>query len=104
VSRGCHGLIRDGATLVRDWTDIVNELPASWRACLRIDVKPAESRDPATGDEAVVLDILGDEPLPIERLIAATGLGPGRTSAALTGLEVKGWARQIPAQRFVRSG
>ena len=105
TSRGTNGLIRDGATLVRDWTDVINELPAVWRECVRvIDDAQAPPGMMPSGDEGIVLKLLGEEPLPLERLIAVAGLGPGRTSAALVNLEVKGRARQMPGQRYVRSG
>jgi DNA processing protein len=103
LSRGTHGLLRDGATLIRDWTDVVNEFPAVWRDCVRRDVAPVASREAADGDEASVLELLGEEPEQIERLIERSGLGSGRTAAALLGLEVKGWARLMPGQRYVRS-
>ncbi len=104
LSRGTNGLIRDGATLIRDWMDVVNELPAVWRDCVHIvdDAMTAPHVTPP-GDEGIVLDLLGEEPLPIDRLIAASGLGAGRTSAALVSLEVSGWVRQVPGQRYVRS-
>src|SRR5437879_2735155 len=35
LSRGANGLIRDGAILVRDWTDVVQELPDTWRRAVR---------------------------------------------------------------------
>jgi DNA processing protein len=104
MSRGTNGLIRDGATLVRDWTDIVNELPHMWRDCVRVDPAPATPRVIPSGDEAIVLDLLGAEPRTIEGLIVAGGLGPGRTSAALLALEVEGWARRVPGPLYVRSG
>ena len=104
LSRGTNGLIRDGATLVRDWMEVVNELPAVWRECVHV-VDDAVTAPPVTlsGDERIVLDLLGEEPLPIDRLIAASQLGAGRTSAALVGLEVSGWVRQVPGQRYVRA-
>jgi predicted Rossmann fold nucleotide-binding protein DprA/Smf involved in DNA uptake len=55
------------------------------------------------GDEALVLELLGDEPVPMERLVESSGLGWGRSAAAVLGLEMKGWARQLPGQRYVRS-
>ena len=104
LSRGTNGLIRDGATLVRDWMDVVNELPAVWRDCVHA-VDDAMTAPPVMqpGDERILLDLLGEEPLPIDRLIAASQLGAGRTSAALVGLEVSGWVRQVPGQRYVRA-
>ena len=102
-SRGTNGLLRDGATLVRDWTDVVSELPSAWRDCVRADLPPPEARETAAeGDEALVLATLGDEPLPIDRIIEECRLGSGRAAAALVGLEVKGWARRTGGQRYVR--
>jgi DNA processing protein len=104
LSRGTNGLIRDGATLVMDWTDVVDELPVQWRECVRVvDDAPAEPGATPSGDEGLVLTLLGEDPLPIDRLIAGGGLGPGRTSAALVNLEVQGRARRVPGQRYVRS-
>ena len=103
LSRGTNGLLRDGATLIRDWTDVVSDLPSAWRDCVRADVPPPASRDAvADGDEALVLAALGDEPLPIDRIIEQSGLESGRAAAALIGLEVKGWTRQTGGQRYVR--
>ncbi len=104
TSRGTNGLIRDGATLVRDWTDVVDELPAIWRDCVRVaDGAPTEPVVHPLGDESVVLGLLGAEPVGIDRLIDTGGLGPGRTSAALVALEVKGWARPMSGSRYVRT-
>ncbi len=34
ASRGCHRLIKDGATLAEDWEDVINQLPSQWKACV----------------------------------------------------------------------
>ncbi len=103
MSRGTNGLVRDGATLIRDWMDVVDELPMVWRECVRVIASVPTPDVMPRGDEGVVLNLLGEDPVSIDRLIAAGGLGPGRTSAALVALEVTGWARQMPGQRYVRS-
>src|SRR5262249_14129761 len=57
-SRGTHELIRDGAALVQNWQDVLAELPARWRACVRpVDaVKPGDgvraASSPGHEDEA----------------------------------------------------
>jgi DNA processing protein len=104
ASRGTNALLRDGATLVRDWTDIVNELPAMWRDCVRVDADPDAPRETVSGDEAIVLILVRGTPIPLERLIEGSGLGAGRTSAALVALEVKGLIRQTAGLDYVRSG
>ncbi len=104
TSRGTNGLLRDGATLIRDWTDVVNELPAIWRDCVRADAEPHAARETVSGDEAIVLTLVRDTPIALERLIETSGLGPGRTSAALVVLEVKGLVRPTAGLEYVRSG
>jgi DNA processing protein len=102
TSRGTNGLIRDGATLIRDWMDVVMEFPAMWRECVRVvaDTPPTAA---VTGDEATVLGLLGDDPRSLDGLIVETGIGPGRTAVALTRLEVDGWVRPLAGRRYVRA-
>jgi DNA processing protein len=103
TSRGTNGLIRDGATLVRDWADIVQELPVPWRHLVSAPVTSDESaeRPPADSVEARVLGLLStDVPQHIEALIARSGCAPARIAAALVALELGGWARQLEGQRW----
>jgi DNA processing protein len=103
LSRGPHGLIRDGAILVRDWTDIVQELPAPWRRIVQVPVAGAgETGQTLAGTEAAVLAVLkADEPIHIEQLTALIALTPGRLASALVALELGGRARQLEGQRWV---
>ena len=105
TARGCHGLLRDGATLVRSWTDIVQEFPSPWRDAVR-DVATVAADAPSlsapTSDEAIVLATLAsDEPLHIERVIARCAMAPARVAAALMTLELGGRARQLEGQRWL---
>ena len=101
VSRGPHGLLRDGAILVRDWADVVQELPEPWRRAVRTSA--AESAEQAvTATEATVLAVLKpDEPLHIEQLTALVALPPGRLASALVTLELGGRVRQLEGQRWL---
>jgi DNA processing protein len=103
ASRGSHDLIRDGATLIRHWTDVVDELPEPWRSRVR-DTRAldAPGATVANGDAKTMLTLLtADEPQHIERLIARARLDPARVCAALTALELDGHARQLDGQRWV---
>lgn len=103
VSRGTHGLLRDGAILVRDWADVVQELPEQWRRAVGSPAdEPEESSRTVTGTGAVVLAALKpDEPLHIEELTALVALTPGRLASALVTLELEGRVRQLEGQRWV---
>jgi DNA processing protein len=102
-SRGPHGLLRDGAILVRDWADVVQELPEPWRrAVLAPAAGSIETERTVTGTEAMVLAALKpDEPLHIEELTALVALTPGRLASALVTLELEGRARQLEGQRWM---
>ena len=103
ASRGSHGLLRDGAILVRDWADVVQELPEPWRRAVRAPAAgSAETERTVTETEAVVLAALKpDEPLHIEELTALVALTPGRLASALVTLELEGRARQLEGQRWM---
>jgi DNA processing protein len=107
ASRGTNGLIRDGARLVEHWSDVVSELGESWRRL----IEDASTRAEPTGrpepgsDEAKMLEQLSvDEAQHIERLIARAGVDAARAGTALIALELAGWARQLPGQRWVAVG
>ena len=102
LSRGPHGLLRDGAILVRDWADVVQELPEPWRRLIRAPAGSAEAGEAMTGTEAAVLAVLKpDEPLHIEQLTDLVALTPGRLASALVALELAGRARQLEGQRWI---
>ena len=107
ASRGAHGLLRDGARLVGHWSDIVAELSDPWRSMVADAGAERETRAPVApgSDEARMLEQLSvDDPQHIERLIARVDLDAARAGAALTTLELTGWARQLAGQRWVATG
>jgi DNA processing protein len=105
TSRGSNRLIQDGAKLVRDWHDIVQELPDEWRQAVRSSSVSTNDADPPTRDseEGQILSLLRYEvPQHIEVLIAQRGGNAARVAAALLVLELEGQARQLDGQRWVR--
>lgn len=105
ASAGCHELLLDGAKLVRDWRDIVAELPEPWRRALhgRAAV-PEPEGPPPDSDEGRVWALLSvEEPQHIDTLVARGGGAPASVAAALAALELEGRARRLDGQRWVRS-
>jgi DNA processing protein len=102
ASRGTNRLIQDGAKLVQDWTDIVQELPEVWRRSLGEALAGDTAPPSVDGEAARVLALLRpDEPLHIEQLITQGGFAAGRLGATLVTLEIEGRVRQIEGQRWV---
>jgi DNA processing protein len=104
-SQGCHRLIRDGAKLVETVDDIVSELGPLVR---EVRTAPEETpvRHPAeltlSQHERTLLGRLSDDPIPLDDLIAATGLTPAQVLSTLSVLEMRRLVRRLPGPRFLR--
>jgi DNA processing protein len=104
TSSGPHRLIQEGAKLVRDWTDVVQELPEQSRRAVRAPSTRLRASPPPPNQspEGRVLALLETERAkPIDELIASGGVEAPRVAAALVALELGGWVRQLPGQRWV---
>lgn len=89
-ARGCLGLIRDGAVLVRDLDDILDELPDRERAASSGPWPPgAAEADP-------LLAWLSDTPTPVDALVGLTGLSVADCQRRLLALELEGRAGPAP--------
>lgn len=92
-AQGCNQLIRDGATLVQNAGDVVEELrPRDAR------VSSASSRYRAepellNGDEGalgLVEELLGPSPVPVDEIIRLSGASAGAVQMALLELDLAG--------------
>jgi DNA processing protein len=103
-NRGAHALIKDGAKLVESVEDILAELRPDAQPALPLDVEPrrAPARVELTPDEALLHALLDTEPKPVDDLIQEVGKAAGPVAAALLMLEMKGVARRLPGNAYVR--
>lgn len=90
ASRGCHALIRDGATLVTGADQILEELGA---APSSPDARASAPSDPLLGHFG------GGEAHDAASLAAAASLDAGAAAVALTRLEIEGALRRRPDGR-----
>jgi len=113
-SFGPNHLIKQGAKLVDEWMDVVEEFPAEIRMQL---LPPAEASEVATAsgqtaslfeqsltpDQKAVYEVLrADEPLFVDAILTAAQLSQPRVLAALLELEMSGLIRQLPGKNFIR--
>jgi DNA processing protein len=103
LSRGCHKLIRDGATLVQTPEDVLAELQIPSRKQILMRETAALAGTAALDKEyEMLLDALGFEPATIDVLVERTGL-PGESIASmLLILELEGRVAALPGGRYDR--
>ena len=92
-NRGAHGLLRDGAKIVEDADDILEELGLPARA--------ARAAGPA--DDPVLACLVRGEPADLDAIAERSGVAPARLLPRLFELELKGLVARAGGGRFVRS-
>lgn len=108
LARGCHQLIRQGATLVETGKDIVEQLDGMLsyqRETLSIMHRKEQkntqtepkSLDGLSALEQQLIQAMGYDPVNIDDLIERTEMTPGGLAALLVGLEIKGFVQQLGA-------
>jgi DNA processing protein len=104
--RGCHALIREGATLVECLDNILTELgPLLSRACSTVATASETVPGNALLDEEYrrLLDGLGvDEPTAVDTLVGRTGLTAHSVSSMLLLLEMQGYVSSLPGGLYIR--
>lgn len=104
TSAGCHQLIREGATLVMDGSQILDDLGALALPKTTQEELPLtkESAMPALSEEEQkIMQAIGSaDDVPIDRIIENCGLPAHVVSATLLKLEMKRIVRAMPGFRF----
>ncbi|MCR4394140.1 MAG: DNA-processing protein DprA [Dehalococcoidales bacterium] len=97
VSRGTNRLIQEGAKLVRNCTDILEELNLT-ASVYQIEMKEII---PASETEALLLKHLSSEPIHIDEICRGSGLPVSTVSSTLAIMELKGSVKQVSTMHYV---
>jgi DNA processing protein len=107
VARGCHKLIRQGATLVENPQDILEQLASQIELSDEPALDTAEDKDTSLtldDDYRLVLDTLGHDPTSIDTLVERSTLTSEAVSSMLLILELKGYVASTAGGLYVRLG
>jgi len=98
-SRGVNRLIQEGAKLVRDYTDILEELN------LTAVAQQMELTEllPTTETETLLLKQLSAEPIHIDEVCRSSGLPVATVSGTLAMMELKGLVKQTGTMNYILS-
>lgn len=100
-SKGTNNLIKQGAKLVDQVGDILEEFDLGNDKKEKSNV-PKDRELDLTADEKLIFNALSWEPIGIEEIIQSTQWAPSQVQTALTLLELKGLVEQVPGKQFVR--
>jgi DNA processing protein len=97
MAKGCHRLIKEGAKLVEEAADILDEL----KIAIERAPRDAASRVPAAPVGAL-LTAMGHDPVDLDTLAARTGRDAGSLAAELLELELAQDIERLPGNRYQR--
>ena len=101
-SKGCHFLIKQGARLIENSDDILDELGLNYDYTPKTDTFKEGPLPHMDDPEKAVFDLIGDYPLHIDQISRQGNLPPGKAASILMRMELKGIIRQLPGKMFVR--
>lgn len=105
TSSGCNRLIQQGAKLVMDAADILDDLTTLFpTAPIAPKVEPVTSPANLTLDEKILYQTLNTEELHIDEVTSRSGLATATVNVNLMRLEMKRLVRALPGRRYVRVG
>jgi len=105
MSRGCHRLIRDGAKLVEDIDDVINEVGSLIEGITfsdRPDENGAGRELTLSEREKSIYEVLTPDEMNVEEIMSASGKTPQETMAILSMLCLKRFVKKLPGQNYVK--
>ena len=104
ASEGCHELIRDGATLIRNTDDVIEQLgPLAQPVSADSDQEVRNPRELTLNAlETEILNLVTAAPVHLDTILRSTQLPSSRVLSTLTVLEMKRFVRRLPGGQFIR--
>jgi DNA processing protein len=98
LSKGSHWLIKQGAKLVENAQDVLDELGL----CTSARASAAPAVTPVVAEHQRLVAAMGYEPVDLESICEASGLTPDVASAMLLSLELDGTISRMPGGLYQR--
>lgn len=103
MAKGCHQLIKQGAKLVDCIQDITEELKLQPQINVTLSAPPSSPKTDSLTEvspEQLLLDTMGYDPVPLERLVTLTGLTVAEVSSMLMLLELDGKVASLTGGQY----
>ena len=101
LSNGSHNLIKQGAKLVENYQDILEEIHVALPK-KTVEKKIVKENTSLNEEEKIIYPLITKEPAQIDEIIEASKLPAGKVSETLLNLELKDLIKEIEGKRFIK--